>query len=129
MPLNQLVRQTTQAVAGQVNSHRILLYSLVSTVAVCAAIANALKNYSNFYSVAIYLSRSSRSVLVSTTHDSLSSKSKPSHRIQLLANFGFLCALLCGRVMQRLFFGPLQPREVEVRAYHPSIRNSILRRG
>ncbi|EPQ57556.1 hypothetical protein GLOTRDRAFT_92556 [Gloeophyllum trabeum ATCC 11539] len=70
------------------------LYSILSTVAVSAAVLNALKNYSNFYSVAIYLSRSSRSVLI-------------------LVNFGFLLALLCGRMMQRIFLGPLQTREVE----------------
>lgn len=53
-----------QPFATSLNSHRILLYTLVSTVAVSAAIANALKNHSNFYSVAIYLSKSNRSVLV-----------------------------------------------------------------
>ncbi|OBZ66092.1 E3 ubiquitin-protein ligase synoviolin [Grifola frondosa] len=94
MPLNDVVRQGMQPFAAAVTSNRVLLYCAFSTFAVIAAVANACRNYSNFYSVAIYLSRSSRSVL-------------------LLANFGFLCALLCGRVMQRLFFGPLQPREVE----------------
>lgn len=33
--------------------------------------------------------------------------------LQVLANFGFLLALLFGRILQRIFFGPLQPREVE----------------
>lgn len=33
--------------------------------------------------------------------------------MQVLANFGFLTALVCGRILQRIFFGPLQPREVE----------------
>jgi hypothetical protein len=58
-----------QPFAASLNSHRILIYSLVSTVAVSAAIANALKNHSNFYSVAIYLSKSNRSVLVSLKSD------------------------------------------------------------
>ena len=35
--------------------------------------------------------------------------------IKILANFGFLFALACGKVLQKIFFGPLQPREVEVR--------------
>ena len=35
--------------------------------------------------------------------------------LQILANFGFLCSLLFGRVLQKIFFGTLQPREVEVR--------------
>ncbi len=65
MPLNPVLRQRARAVATSINSHRILLYGTLSTVAVCAAVANALKNYSNFYSVAIYLSKSSRGVLVS----------------------------------------------------------------
>lgn len=33
--------------------------------------------------------------------------------LQVLANFGFLLALLFGRILQRIFFGPLQSREVE----------------
>ena len=53
-----------QPLAASLSSHRILVYSLVSTLAVSVAIANALKNHSNFYSVAIYLSKSNRSVLV-----------------------------------------------------------------
>lgn len=94
MPLHDLLRQGTHAFAGSLNSHRILLYALVSTIALSAVILNALKNHSNFYSVAIYLSKSNRSVLV-------------------LANFGFLLALLCGHVVQRIFFGTLRPNEVE----------------
>ncbi|KAJ7072425.1 hypothetical protein C8F01DRAFT_1103964 [Mycena amicta] len=92
--LAQRFREGTQAVVGQVTSHRILIYSLFSFAAVSAAIANALRNYSNFYSVAIYLSKSSRSVLV-------------------LANFGFLVALLAAHVVQKIFFGALRPSEIE----------------
>ncbi len=77
------------------SAHRILAYTLLSVLAVSLTVINALRNYSNFYSVAIYLSKSSRSVLV-------------------LANFGFLLALLCGHFVQRLFFGTLRPAEVEV---------------
>lgn len=61
-------RLRMQPLAASLNSHRILLYSLVSTVAVSAVIANALKNHSNFYSVAIYLAKSNRSVLVRSMH-------------------------------------------------------------
>lgn len=64
MPGNEVLQQRTQAVLRLLTAHRILLYCLVSIVAVSAVIANALKNYSNFYSVAIYLAKSSRSVLV-----------------------------------------------------------------
>ncbi|THV06784.1 hypothetical protein K435DRAFT_960381 [Dendrothele bispora CBS 962.96] len=94
MPLNHLVRRTSQAVLNSVTSHRIAVYALLSTVAVVAAILNALKNHSNFYSVAIYLSKSSRSVLV-------------------LANYSFLLALLGGHIVQKIFFGSLRPNEVE----------------
>ncbi|KAK0225722.1 synoviolin 1 isoform b [Armillaria fumosa] len=94
MPVNPALRQRARAVATSINSHRILLYGTLSTVAVCAAVTNALKNYSNFYSVAIYLSKSSRSVLV-------------------FANFAFILALLCGHVLQKIFFGSLRPNEIE----------------
>ncbi|KAJ7209554.1 hypothetical protein GGX14DRAFT_364523 [Mycena pura] len=92
--LGQVLRERTQAVAGSIGSHRILLYAIFSFFTVSATIANALRNYSNFYSVAIYLSKSSRSVLI-------------------LANFGFLVALLAAHVVQKLFFGALRPSEIE----------------
>ncbi|KAF4567725.1 E3 ubiquitin-protein ligase hrd1 [Pleurotus pulmonarius] len=94
MPIPEFLRERTQAAVGSINAHRILLYGAVSTIAVTAAIINALRNYSNFYSVAIYLSKSSRSVLV-------------------LANFGLLIALLCGHLVQQIFFGTLRAPEVE----------------
>ncbi|PFH52002.1 hypothetical protein AMATHDRAFT_141066 [Amanita thiersii Skay4041] len=74
--------------------HRIIAYSLFSSLALALTISNAFRNYSNFYSVAIYLSKSSRSVLV-------------------LANAGFLLALFCGHVIQYIFFGTLRPSELE----------------
>ncbi|ESK85236.1 synoviolin 1 isoform b [Moniliophthora roreri MCA 2997] len=93
-PLNQLLRRPAQSLMLSVTSHRILAYIFFSLVAVVAAIANALKNHSNFYSVTIYLSKSSRSVLI-------------------LANFAFLLALLGGHITQRIFFGALRPNEIE----------------
>ncbi|KAJ7755701.1 hypothetical protein DFH07DRAFT_743121 [Mycena maculata] len=92
--IGQILRERTQALTGSISSHRIFLYALFSFFAVSVAIANALRNYSNFYSVAIYLSKSSRSVLI-------------------LANFGFLVALLAAHVIQKIFFGTLRPSEVE----------------
>lgn len=53
-----------QRVHPLITSNRTLVYGFVSTLAVSIAIANALKNHSNFYSVAVYLSKSSRSLLV-----------------------------------------------------------------
>ncbi|CAK5281380.1 unnamed protein product [Mycena citricolor] len=93
-PIAQVLRERTQALTGSISTHRLLLYAVFSFFAVSAAIANALRNYSNFYSVAIYLSKSSRSVLV-------------------LANFGFIAALLTAHVVQKIFFGALRPSEVE----------------
>lgn len=46
------------------NAHRVLAYSLLSFTALTITILNALRNYTNFYSVTVYLSKSSRSVLV-----------------------------------------------------------------
>ncbi|KAG1745343.1 uncharacterized protein EDB91DRAFT_1269589 [Suillus paluster] len=94
MPLNGFLRQTAHPIVASFNSHKLLLYGLVSTIAVSATIANALRCHSNFYSVAIYLSKSNSSVLI-------------------LANFGLLVALLCGQLVQQIFFGTLRPQEVE----------------
>lgn len=91
---NDILRLRAQDLARFLNAHRIFFYTFISLVSVSAVITNALKNYSNFYSVAIFLSKSSRSVLV-------------------LANFGVLLTLLCGHIVQRIFFGSLRPNEVE----------------
>ncbi|KAH0589305.1 E3 ubiquitin-protein ligase HRD1 [Termitomyces sp. J132] len=94
MPFHGALRHGAHALVGSLNSHRILLYAGVSMLAVTLTIINALRNYSNFYSVAISLSKSNRSVLA-------------------LANFGFLVSLLCGHLVQRIFFGTLRANEVE----------------
>ncbi|KAG1771146.1 hypothetical protein EV702DRAFT_1181480 [Suillus placidus] len=94
MPLNAFLRQRAHPIVASFNYHKVLLYGLVSTIAVSATITNALRCHSNFYSVAIYLSKSNRSVLI-------------------LANFGLLIALLCGQLVQQIFFGALRPQEVE----------------
>lgn len=64
MPLNGFLRQRAHPIVASFNYHKVLLYGLVSTIAVSATITNALRYHSNFYSVAIYLSKSNRSVLV-----------------------------------------------------------------
>ncbi|KAL4074300.1 hypothetical protein V8B97DRAFT_1930850 [Scleroderma yunnanense] len=94
MPLNDALRPTQGAIASSLYSHKMLLYALVSSIAVTTTVVNALKRHSNFYSLAIYLSKSNRTVII-------------------LANFGLLIALLCGRAAQRIFFGALRPQEVE----------------
>jgi hypothetical protein len=64
MPPLLLLRQRTHSVLRSALSHRVQLYSLLSLAAVSAVVFNALRSYSNFYSVTISLSKSSRSVLV-----------------------------------------------------------------
>jgi hypothetical protein len=61
MPIADVVRQRVHPL---ITSNRTLVYSFLSTLAVSVAIGNALRNHSNFYSVAVYLSKSSRSLLV-----------------------------------------------------------------
>lgn len=56
--------QTLQSYATSLAAHRLLLYVVFSLGAVAAVIANALKGQSNFYSVAVFLSRSNGSVVV-----------------------------------------------------------------
>lgn len=48
-----------------VNSHRSATYALFSTLLVAGVILNAFNKHSNFYSVAVYLSKSSGSTVVS----------------------------------------------------------------
>jgi hypothetical protein len=61
------LRPRVQSFTDSILSHRVFLYSLASTVAVSATVVNALQNQSNFYSVAVYLSKSGASVLVTST--------------------------------------------------------------
>ncbi|KAI0066151.1 hypothetical protein BV25DRAFT_1879222 [Artomyces pyxidatus] len=89
-----VARPRLNSLAGSILSHRVLLYTLASSLAVSATIGNALQSHSNFYSVTVYLSKSGGSVLV-------------------LANFGLLVALVCGRLVQQIFFGALRAVEVE----------------
>ncbi|KAG9018696.1 E3 ubiquitin-protein ligase hrd1 [Tulasnella sp. 427] len=77
-----------------VGAHRTSVYAACSTALVGMVILNAFRKHSNFYSIAVYLSKSNGSVMV-------------------LTNFGLLLTLLFGNVCRMLFFGPLRPAEVE----------------
>lgn len=55
-----------QQYASSIAAYRVILYSGLSIGAVLAVIANALKKHSNFYSVAVYLSKSNGTVVVRT---------------------------------------------------------------
>ena len=90
---NQLLQHS----ARFLNSHRFGFYSFVSVIAVVGVITNALKNYSNFYSVTIFLSKSSRSILVTFHLLPITSPSDSSQRHwQILLFFSlFYVAILC----------------------------------
>lgn len=47
------------------NSHRMATYALFSSILVGLVVINGFRKHSNFYSIAVYLSRSNGSVLVS----------------------------------------------------------------
>ena len=107
------LRPRFQSFTDSILSHRVFLYTFASTLAVSATVANALQNQSNFYSVAVYLSKSGASVLVAFSCI-LSVCWKSDSLLQILANFSLLLALMCGRLVQQLFFGSLRAVEVEV---------------
>jgi E3 ubiquitin-protein ligase synoviolin len=88
------LQSVASSLTSVLNSHKLLLYSVISTVTVLVAIINSLQSYNNFYSIVVYLSKSSRSVVI-------------------LANFTALASFICGKIVQCIFFGPLRPAEVE----------------
>ena len=90
MPFNDLIRQRMQPLANVVTAQRFSLYALASTIAVVAVIANACRNYSNFYSIAVYLGRSGRSVLVRSCSYHISAQPDPDRPVpgQLLRGVG-----------------------------------------
>jgi E3 ubiquitin-protein ligase synoviolin len=108
------LRPRFQSFTDSILSHRVSLYTFASTLAVSATVVNALQNQSNFYSVAVYLSKSGASVLVASSCVLSLQENLPSFFPQVLANFSLLLALMCGRLVQQLFFGSLRVVEVEV---------------
>lgn len=56
--------QALQDYGTAVAARRILLYGIISVGAVLGVIVNALRKHSNFYSVAVYLSKSNGTVVV-----------------------------------------------------------------
>ncbi|EJT97359.1 hypothetical protein DACRYDRAFT_59184 [Dacryopinax primogenitus] len=92
--LIRIRRTTLTALTSLASANRLATYGLLSLLLALSAVAHAWRQYANFYSAAVFLSRSAGSVLA-------------------LANLGFFCTLVFGRVMQTIFFGPLRPSEVE----------------
>ena len=73
---------------------RMAAYGSASTLAATAVVIGALRSRSNFYSAAVMMGRSNGGMLV-------------------LLNFGVFLSLTFGRVMQKVFFGPLRQVELE----------------
>ncbi|KAI9572100.1 hypothetical protein HD554DRAFT_2296814 [Boletus coccyginus] len=63
MPWIDGLRARENRLFTSLSSHKVLLYGTISSIAVSATIASALRRHSNFYSLAIHLSKSNRSVL------------------------------------------------------------------
>ena len=62
------LRPRLQSFTDSLLSHRVFFYTFASSLAVSATVFNALQSQTNFYSVAVYLSKSGASVLVASTH-------------------------------------------------------------
>lgn len=76
---------------------RLQLYGLASTAAFVVTVLNAFRQRPNFYSAAVYLSKSSACKMV-------------------LWNQAVFQTILLGKVFQKVFFGNLRMIEVEVRS-------------
>ncbi|KIY66196.1 hypothetical protein CYLTODRAFT_491662 [Cylindrobasidium torrendii FP15055 ss-10] len=94
MPINPLLRRGTRALTSSLTTHRLFVYFALSTLAVAVAVLNSMRSFSNFYSITIYLSRSSRAVLV-------------------FANFSLILSAGVAHLLQQVFFGQLRTSEVE----------------
>ncbi|KDE08885.1 hypothetical protein MVLG_00982 [Microbotryum lychnidis-dioicae p1A1 Lamole] len=79
---------------GLMQLSRLQLYGLGSTVVFCYTVINAFRQRSNFYAAAVYLSHSNACVMI-------------------LWNQAIYQFVLFGKLMQKIFFGPLRLIEVE----------------
>lgn len=71
-------------------------YAAVSVAMTAAVVANAALHQPQFYLACVYLVRSNGSLMV-------------------LYNAVAMIIIVAARLLQRLFFGPLRPNEIEVR--------------
>ena len=125
MPLHDIIRQRAQPFTAALTSNRIFLYSVFSTFAVAATIANACRAHSNFYSVAIYLSNSSRSVLVRPSSPPLSSLySRPPRSSPISVSFALFSPDGSSRRFSLARFSPERLRYVAQSPSRVSVLNS-----
>ncbi|KTW28472.1 hypothetical protein T552_01732 [Pneumocystis carinii B80] len=73
---------------------KLVIYGASSTIATGIVILSAFLNRSNFYASCIYMTESSACLIV-------------------LMNMGLFLATIIGKVIQRIFFGPLRAIEIE----------------
>lgn len=62
----KLAASMSMALSTVINAHRMASYAVFSSSLVALVVVNGFRKHSNFYSIAVYLSRSNGSVLVST---------------------------------------------------------------
>lgn len=109
---------------------RLQLYGIVSSTCFVWAVVNAFRVRSNFYSAAVYLSKSNAcmmvrsctpALLVRPRNHALRRHAQPRELTtsdlvaQILWNQGIYQTVLFGKLMQAIFFGELRMIEVEVR--------------
>jgi E3 ubiquitin-protein ligase synoviolin len=96
------------------------LYGLVSTSLFVWTLLSAFRQRSNFYSAAVYLSKSNACMMVSpsrrggTRTRERRGADDDVRRGQILWNQGIYQLVLLGKLMQKVFFGELRMVEVEV---------------
>ncbi|KAF3925386.1 hypothetical protein ABW21_db0202513 [Orbilia brochopaga] len=73
---------------------RLAVYGTVSTLVASGVVLQAFHQRANFYSACVHLAQSNACLMI-------------------LTNFGFFMTLMFGKMVQKIFYGPLRPAEVE----------------
>ncbi|EWC47858.1 hypothetical protein DRE_02740 [Drechslerella stenobrocha 248] len=73
---------------------RLTAYGAVSTLVASGVVLQAFHQRANFYSACVHLAQSNACLMI-------------------LTNFGFFMTVMFGKMVQKIFYGPLRPAEVE----------------
>ncbi|EPS37122.1 hypothetical protein H072_9253 [Dactylellina haptotyla CBS 200.50] len=73
---------------------RLAAYGTISTLVASGVVLQAFHQRANFYSACVHLAQSNACLMI-------------------LTNFGFFMTLMFGKMIQKIFYGPLRPTEVE----------------
>ena len=103
---------------------RLAAYGGVSCVLASYVVLSAFRQRSNFFSAAVYLSKSNACMMVCDSIQEQSELQLIHSAYQILWNLGVFITILFGRALQSIFFGPLRLLEVEVKMWNPLIRVS-----